>query len=54
VQAFQCLFAMVFDKSFPVLADSDNPVDARHRQFKESAWVWGSHVKTELLLDLAT
>lgn len=42
------------EESQQVMADSDNPVDARHRQFKENAWVWGSHVKTELLVDLNT
>ncbi|MEQ3636173.1 DUF6176 family protein [Alcanivorax sp.] len=36
-----------------VMADSSNPVDTRHRQFKENAWVWGGQVKTELLVDLA-
>ncbi|MGJ3255708.1 MAG: DUF6176 family protein [Alcanivorax sp.] len=40
------------EKSQQVMEDSDNPVDARHRQFKENAWVRGSHVKTKLLVDL--
>jgi len=39
-------------QSQKVMADSCNPVDERHRQFKQNAWVWGSHVKAELLLDL--
>ncbi|MCG8393784.1 MAG: DUF6176 family protein [Pseudomonadales bacterium] len=41
------------EKSQQVMAASANPVDARHRQFKENAWVRGSHVQTTLLVDLA-
>lgn len=37
-----------------VMAGSSNPVDEQHRRFKEDAWVWGSQIKAELLVDLVT